>query len=94
MKFKKKPIVIEAFQWPSEDPPSWWHEALTLDSYKTGNAREYLNLPGHTPHARIKTLEGIHRANEGDWIIQGIQGELYPCKPDIFEATYDPVIEG
>lgn len=39
----------------------------------------------------IQTLEGDHRANPGDWIIKGVQGELYPCKPDIFEATYEPV---
>ena len=38
----------------------------------------------------ITTLEGVHTANVGDWIIKGIQGELYPCKPDIFEQTYEP----
>lgn len=41
----------------------------------------------------IKTLEGTMRADVGDWIIQGVKGELYPCKPDIFAATYEPVIE-
>ena len=40
----------------------------------------------------IPTLEGDHIANVGDWIIQGVQGEFYPCKPDIFDATYEPVL--
>lgn len=42
-------------------------------------------------HLTIKTLEGVMRADPGDWIIRGIKGEIYPCKPDIFEATYEPV---
>lgn len=43
------------------------------------------------PFLIIPTLEGNHRADNGDWIITGVKGERYPCKPDIFEATYDPV---
>ena len=48
-------------------------------------------LPDGGPGLMIPTLEGLHRANPGDWIIKGVQGELYPCKPDIFDATYDLV---
>jgi hypothetical protein len=44
------------------------------------------------PHHYIKTLEGQMAVSNGDWIIKGVKGELYPCKPDIFAATYDPVV--
>ena len=59
MKYRKKPVVIDAYQTDVE--------------------------------VEIKTLEGVMRADPGDWIITGVKGERYPCKPDIFEATYDPV---
>ena len=85
-KFRKKPVVIEAIQFkggqiaPIEEAPQWLLEAC-LDQRIT---RE--------PHGTlwIKTLEGGHRCSVNDWIIRGVQGELYPCKPDIFEATYEP----
>lgn len=51
----------------------------------------YEGAPVAGPHLVIPTLEGPHIASPGDWIIQGVQGEFYPCKPDIFEATYEPV---
>ena len=60
-KFRKKPVVIEAYQTDKE--------------------------------MIIHTLEGDHKANIGDWIIRGVKGELYPCKPDIFEQTYEEVEE-
>ena len=78
-KFRKKPVVIEAVQWTGEMTPD-------LEAH-FGN--DPINL---TPSGLvIKTLEGFHDASVGDWIIRGIKGELYPCKPDIFEATYEPV---
>lgn len=77
-RFRKKPVVIEAIQWTG------------------GNAVTLLDWIG--PHARqegatliIATLEGDHEASLGDWIIKGVKGEFYPCKPDIFTATYEPV---
>jgi len=81
-KFRKKPIVIEAEQWfPGKEI-----EGLSFDvSY--GDSTYRPDLP------RIKTLEGWMMVSEGDYIITGINGEKYPCKPDIFEKTYDPVIE-
>lgn len=89
-KFRKKPVVIEAFQmkpafWDDEnsDHPEWAQEALDKDII-------YLNsevLDG----CFVKTLEGDHKALWGDWIIQGVKGELYPCKPDIFAMTYEAV---
>lgn len=83
-KFRKKPVVIEAVQWTGEyydcdDMPAW-----LIDAHDSGVALD----DGEAK--TIKTLEGNHRADPGDWIIRGIKGELYPCKPDIFAATYDP----
>ncbi len=63
--------------------PSWFVEAL--------DSRKAAEQPNGS--CSIGTLEGTHRADPDDWIIQGIKGELYPCKPDIFEATYEPVKE-
>lgn len=87
-KFRKKPVVIEAWQVTPDDgktrqlPPMWLVRALTLEPPAV------VALPGGG--IDIKTLEGTMRADVGDWIIQGVKGELYPCKPDIFEATYEP----
>ena len=80
--FRKKPVVIEAVQLPipKGDAPIWLICAMV-----NGSAR--LSDDGT---AEIDTLEGTHRASAGDWIIRGVKGELYPCKPDIFAATYDP----
>jgi hypothetical protein len=75
-KFRKKPVVIEAWRNMFDSvPPDWLHEAV--------------QHPGSV--VKIQTLEGIMLADEGDWIIKGIKGEVYPCKPDIFDATYEPV---
>lgn len=75
-RYRKRPIVIEAEQFFYECTP--WPEGVLCD-----------RLNDHVPV--IKTLEGQHLVSEGDWIITGIQGERYPCKPDIFEATYEKV---
>ena len=78
MKFRKKPVVIEAIQWNGQNYREicFW-AGFTLD----GGMDEIL---------RIHTLEGTMEARKGDWIIRGVKGELYPCKPDIFEASYEP----
>lgn len=81
-KFRKRPVVIEAFQ-------------MTEKVFTTDHPND-LHIKGviYSPKERcayINTLEGRMKVNLGDWIIQGIKGELYPCKPDIFEATYEPV---
>ena len=79
-KYRKKPVVIEAWQNSDENEfPAW------VDSADVG--RE----PGEV--ILINTLEGVMKAMPGDYIIKGIQGEVYPCKPDIFEATYEVVNE-
>ena len=84
-KFRKKPIVIEAIQVPAADAPAeeWWNlfKLLPLEHVHRGG-----NFCGQV---EITTLEGIMVGIPGDWIIKGIKGEFYPCKPDIFAATYE-----
>lgn len=81
-KYRKKPVVIEAWRCeaPSKMPP-WLYEAM-----ERGDVRF---IDGHVSSVEIKTLEGMMRADPGDWIIRGVKGELYPVKPDIFAATYE-----
>ncbi len=83
-KFRKKPVVIEAEKWTGLCTPALT-ELACADSQKASQ----LSVDGRI--AVIKTLEGTMRAEIGDWIIRGVKGELYPCKPEIFEATYDAV---
>lgn len=85
MKYRKKPIEVEAFRLGIDYIPDWFMDAVTSKQVILhGSFRESTN-------ADIETLEGTHHANYGDYIVQGIQGELYPCKPDIFAKTYDLV---
>ncbi|PCJ96713.1 MAG: hypothetical protein COA52_00465 [Hyphomicrobiales bacterium] len=86
MKYRKKPIVIEACQITitNFDKPSWWPNWLQSALYES-------NIKYNDKTLLITTTEGVLQAALGDYIIQGIQGELYPCKPDIFEATYEIV---
>ena len=96
MKYRKKPVVIEAIKWiagpDQEKDPIWIIEAI-----KTGDV--IIHCPGQfeegEPYMSIKTLEGTMKADLGDYIIRGIKGEIYPCKPDIFHKTYELVeVEG
>jgi hypothetical protein len=96
MRYRKKPVVIEAFQMTPErrasnaDWPHWLHEAWQKHTWEVGAL--FPAVYHSTPDGdllEIRTLEGVHLVSEGDWIIRGIKGELYPCKPDIFEATYE-----
>lgn len=97
MKFRKKPVVIEAFQMTKEarmdnsNWPDWLHAAWNKPRGETG-ALQRVNMRADLPDGlEIITLEGPHRVSWGDWIIQGVRGEIYPCKPDIFEETYERV---
>lgn len=87
-KYRKKPVVIDAFQWTGDrnqtEDPEW-----VVDAICNGHIKIRLGKEVHEIHMDIYTLEGVMKANIGDYIIRGIQGEIYPCKPDIFEATYD-----
>ena len=78
-RFRKKPVEIEAIQWTGGNADEI--ELFVGDSYETW-------LPT-TEQIEIRTLEGPITASRGDWVIKGVQGEFYPCKPDIFAATYE-----
>jgi hypothetical protein len=85
MKYRKKPVVIEAHQVPGESEKAF---ALRDVLRKRG---ANIDLSVDKSGMSIVTLEGTMHANIGDWIIQGVAGEFYPCKPDIFEQTYEEV---
>lgn len=91
MKFRKKPVIVDAIQFTGEDNLEEVLEFVKNVKSITTSSRK----PGVAPtiFITIPTLEGDMRASVGDWIICGVQGEYYPCKPDIFEATYEAVIE-
>src|SRR5690606_26137918 len=99
VKFRKKPVVIEAVRWTGVNV----EEALAFIADENGS---FAHLPsnggdidrsvGHIPALGLlesPTLEGVMQATPGDWLIKGVAGEFYPCKPDIFEQTYEPVEE-
>jgi len=83
MKYRKKPVVIEAVQWNGANS----EEIKSLNTNKVIVAFYY----GNNPRVEIKTLEGIMTATLSDWIIKGVAGELYPCKDEIFQKTYELV---
>lgn len=83
MKYIKKPIIIEAVQWTGNN-------VLYVSSFFYDNKIEAI-YDSESKAFIINTLEGQMKASIGDYIIKGIQGECYPCKPDIFEETYEPV---
>ena len=84
MKYRKKPIVIDAVQWDG-NPDSVF--ALT-DSGEDWPQELHIDQHGHL---KIATLEGIVWCHPGSWIIRGVKGEFYPCADEVFQATYEPV---
>lgn len=93
-RYRKRSIVIEAFQmtkerrWDNSEWPSWLHMAWTTQ----GDGALWCNAdPKDNEQLFLSTLESTYEVSWGDWIIQGINGELYPCKPDIFLLTYEAV---
>ena len=96
-KYRKKPVVIEAFQYDGDllgadgkyYVPDWGVKAFEDGMIDFGSLR----LDEPPCEMFIDTLEGTHHANVGDYIIRGVNGELYPCKPNIFEKTYE-IVEG
>jgi hypothetical protein len=96
-KYRKKPVIIEAQQLKGESTDHdvyLWVEANTqgsFDPYDEIVPASGVSIDPETGFMLIATLEGTMQAKPGDWIIQGVAGEFYPCKPDIFEATYEPV---
>lgn len=84
LKFRKKPVVVDAWQFTKANcrvgvPREFKHPTVALWSHHGGDV-----IGGV-----IETLEGKHTVSEGDWIIKGVKGEFYSCKPDIFEITYE-----
>lgn len=88
MRYKKKPVIIEAFQLTKDitidDTPVWFFVAV-----KNGDVL----VDNNVDIFYIKTLEGTMKADTGDYIIRGVNGEIYPCKPEIFEKTYEVVTD-
>ena len=106
MKYRKKPVVVEATQWFCNGDHPQDNSRVIEDGDDTflseGAVVRRYNHPGGIPtcphcsrplrvHGWIDTLEGGHIVCPGDFIITGVKGEVYPCKPDIFEATYEMV---
>lgn len=94
MKFRKKPIVIEAEQFLKDKfpyPDGVYIGGSYCTTHEGGEPCPIHGLNHLFPIYKIDTLEGPFIVSHGDWIITGVQGEKYPCKPDIFEATYEPV---
>jgi len=81
-KYRKKPSEVEAFRFSVDNPPDWFTQA-----------RADGTIVLQSDCAIIETLEGKMRADAGDWIIRGVKGELYPCKPSIFDLTYEKIEE-
>lgn len=76
MKYKKKPVIVEAFKYGFDSIPDWFSKSNMVKEVNEN-------------FCIIHTLEGDHKGNRGDYIIQGVKGELYPCKPDIFHQSYE-----
>ena len=90
MNYRKKPVVIQAIQYTEETVHS-------CESFLAGGGCAFISDHGdpreRPPSIGIETMEGTMRAELGDWIIKGVNGEFYPCKDEIFQKTYDPVQE-
>lgn len=78
MKYRKKPVVIDAFRFRIDNIPDWFMDGVSD-----------LSIVTYYDFCHIHTLEGKMTGRTGDWIIRGVKGECYPCKPDIFEMTYE-----
>ena len=87
--YRKKPVVIEAFKYGIDPRPDWFSDKVTSNEIITNVGTDIRDLSEY--YCEIKTLEGIMIGGFGDYIIQGVQGEIYPCNADIFELTYEIV---
>lgn len=86
-KYRKKPVVIEAMVWDGEVRPG-----LAITAWIRNGGGQYQWTPDTPQKLAIETLEGVITASPGDYIIKGPLGEFYPCKPDQFEAAYEPEV--
>lgn len=91
MKVRKKPVEVEAIQWKPLD--MLIYEVMKFMGIDKSNMKdkEILAFGKYKGELTIETLEGIMTVSDGDWIIKGVKGEFYPCKPDIFAETYEVI---
>lgn len=91
MKYRKKPVIIEAFQLNERGlvGEDWFWDAVSNNIIITHDFGKFHESPAW---CEIKTLEGTMKATAGDYILQGVNGEIYPCKSEIFEKTYEAVL--
>lgn len=84
--FRKKPVVIEAIHYD-------WDDVQRIAEQAQDDVADFManTIVVCGDQIEIQTLEGVMYASKGDWIIKGVKGDFYPCKPDIFAATYEPV---
>lgn len=96
-KYRKKPVIIEAFRMGIDVRPDWFCDKVTTNEITTHYVDKESENASPFQYKRtyclINTLEGQMKGDFGDYIIQGVNGEIYPCKPDIFEKTYELVNE-
>ena len=88
MKYRKKLVIIEAIQFEDNSD-----RIIEIHEFMGGDTIRVNYEDKDNPYLKIETLEGIMKASVGDYIIKGVNGEFYPCKPDIFEKTYERVID-
>lgn len=91
-RFRKRPVEIEATRYTGENIAEVWDAFGASAIFGPGGMH---SRPPHSTEDRgayIETLEGVMRVDPGDWVIRGVMGELYPCKPGIFDATYEAVV--
>lgn len=93
MKYRKKPVIVEAFRYGIDNIPDWFMDKVTTNDIimrtippDISRLKNYGNM-----YCEINTLDGIMRGNYGDYIIKGVSGEIYPCKSYIFEKIYELV---
>ena len=87
-KYRKKPVIIEAIQFEDNSD-----RIIEIHEFMGGDTIRVNYEDKNNPYLKIETLEGIMKASVGDYIIKGVNGEFYPCKPDIFEKTYERVTD-
>ncbi|NEB92450.1 hypothetical protein [Streptomyces bauhiniae] len=96
-RYRKKPVEIEAMQWDGTAAGAtpiidWILSHGSTANYTCSNSDRCREYNGDTPHwISIRTLEGTMRVGLDDWVIRGVQGEFYPCRDDVFAATYEAV---
>ena len=89
MKYRKKPVIIEAIQFEDNSD-----RIIEIHEFMGGDTIRVNYEDKNNPYLKIETLEGIMKASVGDYIIKGVNGEFYPCKPDLVEKTYERVTDG